>query len=295
MKIKLLYILPLVALTAFSACRKDDKVNPNESIFLDSDGTGAAKSEFDIWLQKSITYPYNIEMLYKYDDVNTSPDYILVPAKLENAQKFAQIIKYAWLEAYDETAGLHFTRQYAPKQIVFIGSRAINRDGSETLATAEGGVKVTVYKLNDLTLTPEAVNKYFHIMHHEFSHILHQTKNYTPDFGRISETDYLADDWINMQDGAAQKLGFVSAYAMNEPNEDFAETYSLYITSSDEAWKKLLSNAGATGSEIILRKLQIIRDYIENSWGFNLESLRANVLRRTNKVPTLDYIQFNND
>lgn len=295
MKSKLIYILPLMTLTAFSSCRKEDKVDPDNSIFVDSDGTGAAKSEFDIWLQKSITYPYNIEMLYKYDDVNTSPQYILVPAILENAQKFAQVIKYAWLEAYDETAGLHFTRQYAPKQIVFVGSVADNGDGSKTLATAEGGVKVTLYELNDLKLTVDEVSQYFHIMHHEFSHILHQTKNYTPDFGRISETDYLADDWIGQSDANAQKKGFVSAYAMNEPNEDFAETYSLYITSSDVAWNKILNSAGDSGKPIILRKLQIIRDYIENSWGFNLEDLRANVLRRTAKVPTMDFIKFNNN
>ncbi len=60
-------------------------------------------------------------------------------------------------------------------------------------------------------------------MHHEFAHILHQTKNYDQSFKRISESFYIGGDWIYASDEDAQKKGFITAYAQNEANEDFVE------------------------------------------------------------------------
>ena len=36
---------------------------------------------------------------------------------------------------------------------------------------------------------------YFQTMHHEFAHILHQTKNFDPSFERITENSYVGSDW----------------------------------------------------------------------------------------------------
>lgn len=48
------------------------------------------------------------------------------------------------------------------------------------LGTAEGGMKITLYNVNDINPDKIDINLlneyYFQTMHHEFAHILHQTK-----------------------------------------------------------------------------------------------------------------------
>lgn len=80
-------------------------------------------------------------------------------------------------------------------------------------------------------------------MHHEFAHILHQTKNYDPEFDRISEGSYTGGDWYNVANTTALREGFVDGYASSEPREDFAERHWLYIlpillTSGKASWIK---------------------------------------------------------
>lgn len=86
-----------------------------------------------------------------------------------------------WLEAYDEATGNpNFLRQYIPKTIHFIGSPAYEDNGTMVLGTAEGGMKITLYNVNDINPDQIDINLlndyYFQTMHHEFAHILHQTK-----------------------------------------------------------------------------------------------------------------------
>lgn len=285
-------LLGLLFLLLMTACSKDDPVDKDNSIFVPSNP--ASITVFDRWLQKNVTYPYNIDVLYKYDDINTDYNYFLTPAELPKVHKIVQIVKYAWLEAYDETAGLDFTRKFAPKQISLIGSSAYNADGTETLATAEGGLKVTMYRVNKMELTRDYFNfYYFHTMHHEFCHILHQTKSYSTDFQKISQSDYIAGDWYLVSAKDAALKGFVSPYAMYEENEDFAEVYSIFLTSSDQEWDKLLSTAGTAGAAIINRKLELVREYTLSAWNFDLDKLRTNVNRRTEKAMNMDFETFN--
>ena len=290
---KLNIIYAVVALSlCLGACRKNDPVDENNSIFKPTDP--ATLTEFDHWITKNISYPYNIDILYKYNDINTDPRFILVPADIKKSQLMLQVLKYAWLEAYDEVLGVDFTRQFAPKQFMFVGSSAFESGNTKVMATAEGGVKITMYEINKMLLDPTALSEtYFHVIHHEFSHILHQTKNYSPDFQKISESDYIKDDWSYANESDARKKGFVSTYSMNEPNEDFAEMYSIYITSTDKQWASILSSAGTEGRNIINRKLEIIRDYTRNSWSFELDELRATILRRAERVTKLQFEEFN--
>ena len=58
-----------------------------------------------------------------------------IPAEVEKSKKLAKIIKYLWLESYDEMfdkTGVNkdFMRTYAPKVILLIGSSAINPSSS---------------------------------------------------------------------------------------------------------------------------------------------------------------------
>ncbi len=129
---------------------------------------------------------------------------------------------------------------------------------------------------------------FFHTMHHEFCHILTQTKNYSTDFQTISAGGYHSTDWVNVKDKDAATEGFVSGYASQEYNEDFAEIYAYYVTLSEEGWNKIIEQAGENGAKIINKKLDIVRSYFLNSWNIDLDTMRSVVLRRSNEVTSLD-------
>ena len=89
-------------------------------------------------------------------------------------------------------------------------------------------------------------------MHHEFAHILHQTKTYPNEFNTISIGHYDSNNWQDRSEGQVASLGFVTTYASSEFREDFAETIANYIVKTDEQWNHILERASrgwASGDE----------------------------------------------
>lgn len=123
-------------------------------------------------------------------------------------------------------------------------------------------------------------------MHHEFAHILHQTKSYDPDYDRISEGLYVSGDWYLESDEDALASGFISPYAMSEPREDIAEVTSIYITNTAEYWAEQMETAGTKGAEIINQKLTIVKNYMQTAWNIDMDELRDVVQRRMSDVVT---------
>jgi len=288
---KKLNILLLIAILAggFISCSEDDL---GESIF---DTNPPERNQFDTWLLTNFVNPYNIDVKYRMEDIETDLRYTLLPASYKQAQDMAKIIKYGWIEAYDEVAGTNFTRLIAPKLLHFVGSKAWNNLGSYTAGTAEGGMKITIYDINSLKtdpIVPSAINDdYFHTMHHEFAHILHQTKNYSTEFNKISDGNYTATNWYQdyETDEDARKDGFVTPYASSYTQEDFVEVFSVYITYTPERWETLMQQAGTTGGPIIEQKLAIVTSYLDKEWGIDINHLRDVSIRRLNELVYIDF------
>ena len=277
--------LPLLLLTA---CQ-DDPIS-DKSIFPT---TSPQRDNFDQWLIENYTNPYNVAFKYKMEDIESDKSYNLVPADSARAAKLAIIVRYMWFDVYDELVGQEFLKKYVPKTIHLIGSYAYNSNGTFVMGTAEGGMKVTLYGVN--WLTDEILHSYadlnedyFQTMHHEFTHILNQTTPYNTDFDYICEGKYVTSNWYLIEDAEARPQGFVSAYAMDEGQEDFAETLSIYITSSKVEWADLLLEAGSTGAALINQKLDIVRDYMQNVWSIDIDALRDIIQRRGKEMTTLD-------
>lgn len=290
---KIIYLLAFVILSGCFASCSDDDLN-SESIF---DTTPPVRNEFDTWLNTNYTIPYNIAFKYKMEDIESSMEYTLSPPRIENSIAMAKLVKYLWLESYNEVGGVVFTATNVPRIIHLVGSPAYNTNGTMVLGTAEGGLKVTLYMVNNLdveNVSPAFLNDYyFKTMHHEFTHILTQKKNYDPDFQLITEADYVSGNWYQYSIGIANRAGFVSPYAMNEANEDFAEIVSTFITSSPAQWELLLNNAGTSGRGIILQKYKIVEDYMKNSWSIDLVHLRDVIQRRSSEINLLDLKNVN--
>jgi substrate import-associated zinc metallohydrolase lipoprotein len=226
--------MALVAIVAWG-CSEDDL--DSKSIYS---GETTTQNAFDKWLEKNYVDNYNIEFKYRFEDKESSMSYNLVPADYTKAVALAKMTKYLWLESYEEVAGKDFIRKYCPKIMHLVGSPAYNTSGSIVLGTAEGGMKITLYNVNNIDLDNldiETLNYwYFKTMHHEFAHILHQTKNYSTDFNEITQDSYQSSSWVNLEDQDALWMGYVSPYASNETQEDFVEVLSIYVTHSASYW-----------------------------------------------------------
>ena len=286
-------LLAFVASFALMSCSDDDP--SSESIFPT---TSPKRDAFDKWLLENYTFPYNVEMKYKMEDIESDMKYHLVPADSAKTAKLSIIMKYLWFDAYNEVIGPDFIKENMPRTIHFIGSPAYNSEGTMVLGTAEGGLKITLYMVNSLddkTLKDyDTMNKYyFHTLHHEFTHILNQKIPYDQSFKLITESGYVSGDWYTIADKTAHQAGFVTSYAMVEPLEDFAEMLSSYVTMSQSEWNAILADAGTTGATYISAKLDIVRNYMQESWNVDIDELRAAVLRRANTLNAVDLKHLN--
>ncbi len=302
MKIKSISLLLLMTLLiGFSSCDNEDL---NSTSVFDS-AVIPDKNEFDVWLDKNYREVYNIDFKYRYSDKESDLSYNVIPAEKEKSIALAILVKHIWLEAYSEAVSPEFMKTYVPRIIQLTGSYKWNTNGSQVLGTAEGGLKIMLYGVNELDIDNPRINTtnpyeshqvkpidmnywFFHTMHHEFCHILTQKKEYDTTYRTISAGKYHATDWINQEDQKVAKEGFVTAYASSEYNEDFAEVYATYITNTPEGWQKILNNAGEEGTAILNQKLDLMKTYFMNSWGIDLDLLRDIVLRRSAESVTLD-------
>jgi substrate import-associated zinc metallohydrolase lipoprotein len=263
-----------------------------DSIF---DTEERARNDFDRWLLENFARPYNIDFKYKMEDIESDYSYNLAPVDRAEAVKMAKLIKHLWLEVYDEVAGIEFTRRNIPKVIHLIGSRALNPNGTMTLGTAEGGLKVTLYVVNELSEILESgdialLNDfYFHTMHHEFAHILHQEIMYPAEYRRISDSDYIGGNWFLFahQPWVALEQGFISPYSMYSADEDFVEMFSHYLTNTPRQWNDMLEMAGTSGRAIIQQKFNILETYLKDSWDTDIHRLRAAVQRRVGELKSI--------
>lgn len=285
-------MLALVMGLGFVACSDNDPDGP--TIFP---VTSPERDQLDMWLQKNYTSPYNIDFKYKMEDIESDYQYTLTPADSAKSAKLAIIIKYLWLDSYAEVLGSDFVKHNVPRVIHLIGSPAYNSNGTMVLGTAEGGLKVTLYMVNSLTDAmlesyASMTEYYFHTMHHEFTHILNQKKPYDTSYNKITESGYVSGNWYQVQDSVAHGKGFVTPYAMSEGLEDFAEMLSTYITYTPDQWQAIIKDAQKVGGDeavsALNQKLNIVRNYMLESWDVDIDVLRAAILRRGNELSSLD-------
>ena len=273
---QLIGIFIALATLSLWSCSEDD-LDPN-SIFGGTE-TGKVPNEFDTWLLENYTTPYNIEFKYRFEDMETDDTYNLVAADYDRSIALAKFTKYLWLESYEELLGPDFIRTYCPRLLFLVG-------------TAEGGLKITLYNVNSISLTSIDVEQlnywYFKTMHHEFAHILHQTKNYPTEFNEITPSGYQPTGWVNVSEQDALDMGFVSPYASSETQEDFVEIIAIYVTHTAEYWDNLVGSASAEGQGYINQKLEIVKDYMTTTWGIDLDELRDIVQRRSQEVAQWD-------
>ncbi len=274
----------IVAATLLSSC-SDDELRPESVITVDQ----VQYTPFDYWLQRNYVAPYNIRFKYRYEDNESDMNYYTIPSRYEDAVVLAHLVKYMCLEAYDEVGGIDFTRAYFPKLIFTIGEWEYRNNGTYILGTAEGGRKILLSGTNYLSQylkNADALNEYYlKTIHHEFTHILNQTRDYSADFQLITGSGYVADKWSESpHDTGYLKRGFISAYAQHSDKEDFAEMLSMFVCHSEDTWNRWMQEAGTDGARAIAAKLDIVVSYMLDTFGIDLRQLRSSLQRRQQQV-----------
>jgi substrate import-associated zinc metallohydrolase lipoprotein len=282
----------ILTIATLGACSDKEDLSGLEDIPGLGGDTWAA-TPLDKWLRDTMVKPYNIEVKYKWDQFEFQLDKTLVPPKEEMVQPAVDAIKKVWIDTYIAEAGEVFFRRYSPKFLILCGSASWNvENGTVTLGTAEGGRKVVLYSINDFRTKEMAdykpsdsavIKQIFHVIEHEFGHILHQTILYPPAFKQISTGHYTAN-WNNISDEEAHSTGYISAYAMSGYDDDFVETVSLMFTDGRGAFEQLIADipegtvngvSKAAAVSALRQKEAMVVNYFKSAWNIDFYSLQA--------------------
>lgn len=274
------YYLGLILMFLFFSCSEEDFV-PNANI-VGLGGDDVVQTEVDDWIYENLIQTYNIDVKYKWDQSELDLNRTLVPIKEDLVVPVMRMIKKVWINPYETLAGSAFVRQLAPKRYVLVGSPRYNSSGTITVGEAEGGKKITIFRLNWFSETDkELIQEIMKTVHHEFGHTMHQTIMYPIEFKSLTAAGYNTS-WENTNDEEAIKLGFISKYARSGPDEDFVEIISRIAVYGPEWYEARVATAAAIyadpaqnvgmtydPAEMFRQKETIVINYLKDVWNID--------------------------
>ncbi|MEA4904776.1 MAG: substrate import-associated zinc metallohydrolase lipoprotein [Petrimonas sp.] len=290
----IIYYVAVVVSLFFVSC-SEEKLGESQI-----DTTPPQLNTTDVWIRENYTTPFNVEVKYKWDKSELDNTKKLTPPYQDRVIPFLDNMKKIWIDPYVKNGGINFMKQHIPKLMVMVGSHNYLDNGGIVLGQAEGGRKITLFDINYITFEFDGLSKWekskivdniiraYRTMHHEFGHILTQTVAYPVEYKKI--TPRYVSNWIIYSDSDAKRLGFVTAYAMLNPDEDFSEMLSYMLTMGNEKWNKYIDDivvydenwdtdvkATATAKSSIRQKEKIIADYMLQAWKINLYQLQDDI------------------
>lgn len=272
------YITFICCVSLLFSCEKDDNLGES-NIELD-----VKRNEIDQWILDNLTNPYNIEIKYKWDDSEVPNERVLTPPDMDKVIPFLQTLKNVWIESYEKAGGKTFIRKYVPKQIVLVGSKQFDDNGNLVQGTAEDGIKVALYQINEFDPSNKAfLKRLFHVMHHEFGHILHQQVLYPDEFKDVTPSGYTAA-WMNGKLIDALSTGFISMYSRNNLDDDWVEIIAALLTNSNEEYEAIVNQAPENARKLIKEKERFVATYFDQIWNIDIYALQADINDRISKL-----------
>ncbi|MDB5246541.1 MAG: hypothetical protein JWQ40_935 [Segetibacter sp.] len=300
--IKLSFLVLPLALFA-SSCKKEEALGPIDNIPGLGGDTWASTST-DRWIHSNLTLPFNIGVKYKWDqsELQSDMDKTLVPPKEEKIIPVMDAIKKAWIDPYIAEAGLPFFKKISPKFFVLEGSPAY-QSGAIKLGTAEGGRKVVLYNINGFRIkgmpgyTPgdtATVIEMFHVIQHEFAHILDQNIKVPIEFSASSARSYTSD-WLNVTEQDALDEGFITQYSISGKADDWAEMVSMMLVYGKPWFDQLVNSINYTGTTAsgttaaeakarLRQKEASVVAYFKQAWNMDFYSLQTRTKTAINSL-----------
>lgn len=266
-------------LVAFLFSCSEEEFTPNQNL-LGLGGDEMQPTAVDNWIHDNLVQSYNIDVKYKWDQSELDLNKTLVPIKENLVIPVMNVVKKVWIDPYETLVGPTFIRQLAPKRYVLVGSPEYNSDGTIKVGEAEGGKKITIFRLNWFSATDkELIQEIMKTVHHEFGHTMHQTIMYPTEFKYITAAGYITS-WNNTEDNDAIKLGYISKYARSGPDEDFVEMlsriavygpewYEARVAKAQAMYEDPTQNVGMTynPAEALRQKESMVVSYLKDIWG----------------------------
>jgi substrate import-associated zinc metallohydrolase lipoprotein len=277
---KIFLCLTLLAAVLVS-CKKEKALNVD---ITKSNLDTYTKGKLDKWLDDSFLNPYNIEVLYRFDRYQASIDKEISPVLEDNVQPIMEGVSAVFIKPYLEITNKAFLLPILPKEIALFGTGEYS-DDQITLGTADAGRQINLYEVNKYdrnnrlsvlgTIDRPAA---FHTMHHEFAHILNQNVPVPPGFEEIS-SNYIGSAWVGSGNSSAtaKGLGFITRYARNNKNEDFAEMVSTLLVEGQDEFDNYVKSAPAAAITKLRLKEQVVVDYYKTAFGIDFRFLQAKV------------------
>ncbi len=284
-----IYIAAVAAL-AFSQYSCTREVLDSESVVTINEGV---RTDLDRWLERNFVLPYNIEYVYKWD-FNTVPfEFETIPVDYKEAVVHSHLVKYLCFDCFAAVSGADFVCRYMPKQVYVVNSPLTLAGANfSVLGSTDFGKRILLSDVNGFTeaLTtnlwrmksnPSAQQafseKVAKTTFHELMHLLNYTVDMPVSYKEITP-EYVFSDWTRYEFVGD---GFISPYSRYSEMEDIAEVFSYYIATLPSIWERRFAN-----DVKIIRKLSLIRSYLEESFGVDIDALRDEYQDRLLKVCT---------
>lgn len=279
-KIKILAIVTLLAIV--QSCNTKEDLITGSNI----DTSTPELNSTDIWLRNNYTTPYNIEVLYNWNESRVDFNRYLYPPTLDKVLPAMEAISTIWLDTYNEVAGNDFVKKIAPREILLVGGINLNSSGTITLGLAEGGKRITFFNTDLVDLSDRtSLVRFVSTIQHEYCHIINQTVPFDEEaYKSITPSGYTGQ-WFNESIAEARELGFISDYARSNETEDFAEMVTAMLSYDNAAYNAIIDAISSEQARADIRtKEAIVVNYFKSELNVDLYELQRVAAENVLKV-----------
>lgn len=264
-----------------NSCSSDDKLTESQL-----DTSKPEQSALDSWIETNYVNPYNIEVLYRWNQNVVDNNRYLYPPLQNKVQPVLEIIQKIWLDSYSEVGGADFVKKIAPREFVLVGGINLNTTGTITLGIAEGGQRITLFETDNVNKkNRENVQRFVATIQHEYIHILNQTHPFNEQaFGKITPSGYTTN-WYATSIATAREEGFITDYARANVIEDFAEMAAIMLSYSKADYKAILDSIESEEAYFAIKnKEALVVKYFKEAFDINFYELRDAAERNTDTI-----------
>ncbi|MCT4601651.1 MAG: putative zinc-binding metallopeptidase [Marinifilum sp.] len=288
----ILFIVSIVFAMFVISCDKSDNVD------YKAPDIELSNHPNDIYIRENILNEYGTAIRWEWDQRFLNKGQTAEPVNEELVIPIVNLVEELWIKPFMVLSAdsEKFIRNYMPKEVVFIGSYIYNSNGTNLLGYAESGARISLMNLNAYDLNDRMwLEELLITMHHEFAHIVHQNHDMPIGYGKISPLGYLGEGWRNgISLPEAIKRGMVTAYGTSNQYEDFTELISRFLIQDTVSFNSTylrnedcaqLSNSEScietnNGRELIRQKLKLIKEFYDEEFSIDLNSLRDTIQKR---------------
>lgn len=276
-------------------------------------------TELDRWIADSITTPYNIEVVYRWQKNANAGKTFVSPPKPQNVKAVLRAVRQLCFDIYSQETfgGARFLQGKTPLRIYLYGGKNVDENGVELLnnpsLTPSG---MAIFRVDNFKASD--VNKLYALMrsvHHQFARRLAELVAYDRDrFSRISGHRYTGSteplaapinyskkekDYFGLAD-YANKRGFYTMQAFLSAEDDFAEIVSSTLCAtpkevsdaiitaqtpdqdSDPEVQQQYNKEAEQAYKEMVAKQEFVEQYMQKNLKINLKQLQVACVRSIN-------------